>query len=145
MCTVVSGELQSQFAEHSDADCWFPLHVVSVCSEWDFGVRKNSVNRNGGVVDRCHDFGEARPSGVMTIFVPPTVFGEVKTVFDAPVISYVAENIVSRNVVRVEAGDEVARVAQYDVAIISGQLTIDTNNDLAAGQVKRFADVLGVL
>ena len=115
------------------------MHVVSVCSEWDFGVRKNSVNRNGGVVDRCHDFGEARPSGVMT------VFGEVKTVFDAPVISYVAENIVSRNVVRVEAGDEVARVAQYDVAIISGQLTIDTNNDLAAGQVKRFADVLGVL
>lgn len=103
------------------------------------------MNGDGGVVDGGHQGRESRAAGMMPIFVPPTVFGEVKTVFDAPVISYVAENIVSRNVVRVEAGDEVARVAQYDVAIISGQLTIDTNNDLAAGQVKRFADVLGVL
>ena len=80
---------------------------------------------------------------MVTIFIPPAVFGEVQTVFDAPVVPNVAENILRRNVIRVEAGDEVARIVQYDAAIISRQLTVDTNNDLAAGQVKRFTDVLG--
>jgi len=56
----------------------------------------------------------------MTIFVPPPVFGEMKTVFDSPVISYVSENVVSCDLIWVKTGDEVARITQHNAAIVSG-------------------------
>jgi hypothetical protein len=102
------------------------------------------MNRDSGVVDGRHDCREARTSGVVAIFIPPSVFGEVKTVFDSPVVSDVTENVVGRNLVWIQARDEVASVMEYNLAVASGQLTIDPHYDLAIGQVKCLANMIGV-
>ncbi|MEM9413091.1 MAG: hypothetical protein AAGA30_18420 [Planctomycetota bacterium] len=81
----------------------------------------------------------------MSIFVPPAVFGEVKTVFDSPVVSYVAGNVVCSNPFRVQARNEIAGIAKHDLAIVGGKLTINTCNDLAIWQLECFANVMGVI
>ena len=69
----------------------------------------------------------------MSIFVPPSVFGEVQTVFDPPMISNMLEDVEGSDGVRIETGDEVAFVVQYDFAVISDQLTIDSDRDFTIG------------
>ena len=81
----------------------------------------------------------------MAILVPPAVFGEVKTVFDSPVISDVAKNVIGRNKIRVQARDEVTRVLKHDGALVGRELTIDAHDDFTIGQLEYFADVIGVI
>lgn len=54
----------------------------------------------------------------MPILVPPPVFGEMKAVFDSPVVSDVPENIVSRNLVGIETRNEESCVIKHDGAIV---------------------------
>ena len=49
------------------------------------------MNGDGGVVDGGHQGRESRAAGMMPIFVPPTVFGEMEAVLDSPVISNMAK------------------------------------------------------
>ena len=69
----------------------------------------------------------------MSIFVPPSVFGEVQIVFDPPMISNMLEDVEGSDGVWIETGDEVAFVVQYDFAVISDQLTIDSDRDFTIG------------
>ena len=69
----------------------------------------------------------------MSIFVPPSVFGEVQIVFDPPMISNMLEDVEGSDGVWIETGDEVAFVVQYDCAVISDQLTIDSDRDFTIG------------
>lgn len=56
---------------------------------------------------------------MVAILIPPSIFGEMKTVFDSPVVSDVPENVVSRNIVGIEASYEVSRVIKDDGSIAS--------------------------
>ena len=133
------------FCQHVDSVFWPPLDVVGCGSEWDFGIRENSVNRDGGVVDCSHHGREPRPSSVVTVFVPPAIFTEVQAIFDSPVIPDVPENISCRNGLGIETGNEVAFVTEHDLAVICHQLTIDSHHDFTIGQVKCFSDVVSVV
>ena len=70
------------------------MNVVRGSPEWHFRIGKNSVNRDGGIVNCSHERREARSAGVMPILIPPSVFGEMKAIFDSPVVSDVPENVV---------------------------------------------------
>ena len=103
------------------------------------------MNGDGGVVDGGHQGRESRAAGMMPIFVPPTVFGEMEAVLDSPVIFNMAKNVSCTNAVRIEAGDEVACIVQHDFSIASCQLPINTHSDFSARQFERFSDVVGVV
>lgn len=76
------------------------------------------MNRQGGIIDCGHECREPGTSGVMTIFIPPSIFAEVETVFDSPVISDVAEDVERGDGFWIEAGDEVPLVVQHDLAVV---------------------------
>jgi len=81
----------------------------------------------------------------MAIFVPPTIFAEVQTVFDTPVISDVFKNVVGCDGTRIKAGDEIPFVIEHNLAVISGQLTINSYHDFTIGYRKCFSNVISVL
>lgn len=97
------------------------------------------------VVDRGHDCGEAGAASVMPIFVPPSVFGEMEAIFNSPVIPDMPENVVGSDVAGIKAGDEIAFVVQYDLAVISDQLTIDPHRNFTIGYRQCFSNVVRVL
>jgi hypothetical protein len=103
------------------------------------------VNRDRSVVDGGHQGRESRATGMVPIFVPPTVFGEMEAILDSPVVSDMAKNVRCTNAVWIEAGDEVACIVQHDFSIAGFQLSIDTHSDFTVGQLKRFSDVVGVV
>ena len=61
------------------------------------------MDREGGIVDGCQAGGEARPPGVVAVFVPPPIFQEVGAVFQPPVVADVPQEVRSGNAVRIEA------------------------------------------
>ncbi|MEQ9379490.1 MAG: hypothetical protein RJP95_01405 [Pirellulales bacterium] len=128
-----------------NSDFWFPGDVVGCGSDGYFGVGSEAVDREGGVVDRCHADRQPWPSGVVAVFVPPAVFQEVQAVFDSPVLADVAQEVGSGDLSGIEAAHEVARVMQQDLAILSEQFTINAQRNAATGQVERFTDVLRVI
>lgn len=70
---------------------------------------------------------------MVTIFIPPTIFAEVQTVLDSPMIPDMSEDVVWRDGVWIKTGDEVTLVVQYDGSIVGDQLTINSYGDITIG------------
>ncbi len=84
------------------------------------------MNRESGVVDCRHASRETGAPGVVTIFVPPAIFQEVQAIFNAPVLANMPQEIGGGYLLGIEAAHVVARIVQYDFAIVCTQLTINT-------------------
>jgi hypothetical protein len=102
-------------------------------------------NAQSSVGQRGEDFGQARPFGVVTILVPPTVFDEVKAVFDLPVVANVGLQRGRRDRGRVKAGHEITALVGENLTIGRTHFAIDTEGDLTMGKVQTLADILGVI
>jgi hypothetical protein len=102
-------------------------------------------NAQSGVGQRGEYLGQARPLGVVTIFVPPAVFDEVKTVFDLPVVTNVGLKLRCRDRGRIEAGHQIPAFTGDNLTVGRTHFAIDTDGDLAMWKVQTLADVLGVI
>lgn len=120
-----------------------PLGSVSDGSKRLTCFLDQTQNRQGGVGQRGKDLSQARPFEVVTILVPPTVFGKVKAVFDLPVVANVALQPARRDPIRVKAGGEIATLARAHRATGRTHFAIDTENNLAMREVQTLADVVG--
>ena len=103
------------------------------------------MDREGGVIDRRQAIRQAWSSGVVTVFVPPTIFQEVEAVLDPPMLTDVPQQIGGGDMIRIEATNVVAGIVQHDVAIVRAQLTIHAEGNATTRQVERFADIVGVV
>ena len=81
----------------------------------------------------------------MTILVPPPVFEKEEAVFDLPVLADEFQQLVRTDLARIEVAQEVARIVRAHGAIAGNHVAIHAQGDLAAGEVKRLADVIGVV
>jgi hypothetical protein len=70
---------------------------------------------------------EAGPPGVVAVFVPPPIFGEVQAVFNPPVVPHVPQEVRGRDAVGIEAGDEVADVVRHKFADAGADLAVDAD------------------
>jgi hypothetical protein len=102
-------------------------------------------NAQSSVGERGKGLGQARPLGVVTIFVPPAVFDEVKAVFDLPVVANVGLKLGRRDRSRVKAGDEITAFVEENLTVGRTHFAIDTDGNLAMGKVQTLADILGVV
>lgn len=85
------------------------------------------MDGEGRVVDGGEAGGEPRPAGVVAILVPPPIFGEVQAVFDSPMVPHVGQNVGGRDLVGVEAGNEVAHVVRDELAVGGADFAIDAD------------------
>lgn len=85
------------------------------------------MDGEGGVVDGRQAGGESGPAGVVAILVPPPIFGEVQAVFDPPMVPHVGQEVRGRDLVGVEAGNEVADVVRDELAGGGANLAIDAD------------------
>jgi hypothetical protein len=102
-------------------------------------------NAQSSVGERGKGLGQARPLGVVTIFVPPAVFDEVKAVFDLPVVANVGLKLGRCDRSRVKAGDEIPAFVEENRTVGRTHFAIDTDGNLAMGKVQTLADILGVV
>ena len=98
-----------------------------------------------GVRQRSERFGQARALGVVTIFVPPAVLDEMKAVFHLPVATNVVLEFTRRDRIGLQTGDEVPAFAGKERTLRAAHLAIDTDTDLATGNVQMLTDMLGVV
>lgn len=113
--------------EETEAEGGIPGDVVGGGSDRECGVGAEAVDREGRVVEGGEAGGEAGPPGVVAIFVPPPIFGEVQTVFDPPVVSHVPHEVRGGDAVGIKAGDEVADVVRHEFAGARTDLAIDAD------------------
>ena len=88
---------------------------------------------------------DARPSRPMAIFVPPPIFDEEQAVLALPVPAHVSQKLRGADPIWVEAGEEVARIANAHGAIIGSHITIHAQADRAAREAERVAQIGDVL
>ncbi len=62
---------------------------------------------------------------MVAILVPPSIFQEVPTVFDPPVIADMPQEIRGGDRLGIEAGDEVSHIVREDLAVGGADLAID--------------------
>ncbi len=98
-----------------------------------------------GVRQRGEHLGQTGPLGVVTIFVPPAVFDEMKAVFHLPVAANICLEFGRRDRIGIQAGYEVPTFAGKKLALRASHFAIHTDGDLAAGYVQMFPDMLGVV
>ena len=98
-----------------------------------------------GVGQRGERLGQAGPLGVVTIFVPPAVFDEMKAVFHLPVAANVRLEFGRPDQIGIQAGHEVPTFAGKKLAVGRAHFPICTDGDLATGYVQMFPDMLGVV
>jgi hypothetical protein len=98
-----------------------------------------------GVCQRSERLGQTGPLGVVTIFVPPAVFDEMKAVFHLPVATNVALEFTRRDRIGLQAGDEVPAVTGKKLTAGRANFTINADGDLTAGNVQMLSDILGVV
>lgn len=89
--------------------------------------------------------GEARPSRPVTVFVPPPIFDEEQAVLNLPMPAHVSQKLRGADPIRVEAGEEVACVAEPHGAIIGNHIAVDANGNSAAGKGERVTYMSDVL
>jgi hypothetical protein len=93
------------------------------------------MDREGGVIDRRHASRETGSTGVMTILVPPAVFQEVQAILNPPVLANVSQEIGCGHLLGIKAAHIVACIMQNDFAIVSTQLAIHAQSNLATRQI----------
>jgi len=105
---------------------------------------KQAKNAQGGVGERGERLGQARPLGVVAIFVPPPVFDEVQAIFHLPVVADVGLEFTRRHRCRVEAGQEIAALVEQQPTIGRMHVVIDAESDAAMRNIQTLADIVGV-
>jgi hypothetical protein len=91
------------------------------------------------------DFAQAGASGVVPVFVPPTVFEKEQTVFDVPVMPDSFQQLLGADRVGITAVGEVPRVVGNDGAVGGNQIAINAQSDAVVRKAERLANVLGVV
>jgi len=81
----------------------------------------------------------------VAVFVPPPVLAEVQAVLDTPMVPHVGQEVRGRDLVGVEARDEVADVVRDELAGGVSDLAIDADRYAAAGQIEDLAEVIRVV
>jgi hypothetical protein len=102
------------------------------------------MDADRGVVYGGQQGRETRTTGVVAIFVPPSIFQEMQR-FDPPMATNVTEEVICRDVGGIETGDEVANIVREDLAVAAAHLAIDANCNLAIRELERLAQIIGVL
>ena len=108
------------------------------------GVDK-AEDGQSGVGEGSERLGQAGPLGVVTVFVPPAVFDEMEAVFHLPVVANVALEFFRRDFTGIQAGHEVPAFAGKELVFRATHLAINTDGDLATGNVQTLPDMLGVV
>jgi hypothetical protein len=122
-----------------------PLGSFSGSSERPAGFVDQTQNAQGNVGQRGKHLGQARPLGIVTILVPPAVFGKVKAVFDLPVVANVGLQLARRDPIRGEAGGKIATFTRENCTTGQTHFAINPENDLAMSEVQTLADIVGNL
>ncbi len=111
----------------------------------DRGTAKDAQDHGGGGGEVSEPLGETWAARPMTILVPPAIFEKEDAVLDLPVIANGHQQLVGSDRGGINAGHEVARIALPHGAIVSDDIAVHAQADLAAGEAQRFANVLAVL
>ena len=90
-------------------------------------------------------FGQAWAASPMAILVPPPVLQEEDAILDLPVVADCRQQLGGGDRPWIDTREKVARVREPDGAIISDDIAVHAQRDLAAGKAERMADVLAVL
>ena len=108
-------------------------------------IGTESKHAESGTRKMRQPLGDARPARPMSIFVPPPIFDEEQAVLDLPMPAHVGQKLRGADPVRVEAGEEVARVADAHGTIVGDHIAVDANGNLAAWKAELVANVSDVL
>lgn len=81
----------------------------------------------------------------MSIFVPPPIFDEEEAVLDLPVLADQFQQLVGADPAGIEARQEVARIVRAHAAIVGNDIAVHAERNLAAGEVQRLANVVGIV
>ena len=82
---------------------------------------------------------------MVTIFVPPAIFQEMKAILDLPMATNQRQEIGRRHGIGIEAGDEIACVERNDISVRTSQLSVDAQRDPTAWQAQRRSNVVGIV
>ena len=115
------------------------------CPEWFAWWVDQAENGQGGVRQRSERLGQTGPLGVVTIFVPPAVLDEMKAVFHLPVATNVVLELTRRDRIGLQAGDKVPAFPGEKLTLRRAHFAINTNADLATGNVQMLSDMSGVV
>jgi len=111
-----------------------------------FAWRVNQAeDGESSVRQRSERLGKAGPLGVVTIFVPPAVLDEMKAVFHLPVATNIVIEFTRRDRIGLQTGYEVPAFARKKRTLRAANFAINTNADLATGNVQMLSDMLGVV
>lgn len=115
------------------------------CPEGFAGRVDQAEDGESGVRQRSERLGQAGPLGVVTIFVPPAVFDEMKAVFHLPVATNVVLEFTWRDRIGIQTGHKVPALAGNKRALRRTHFAINTDADFTAGYVQLLPDILGVV
>ena len=115
------------------------------CPEWLPRGVDQAEDGESGVRQRSERLGQTRTLGVVTIFVPPAVLDEMKAVFHLPVATNVVLEFTRRDRIGLQTGDKVPAFAGKERTLRRAHFSINTDTDLATGNVQMLSDMLGVV
>lgn len=124
---------------------WAPGDVVGSGPEGLVGWVTATQYGDGGAIEDRQAVGQARSTRGMTILIPPAVFEEEVAVFDLPMIADMGQQLVGRDLRRIEAGNKIAAIVRNNVAGGSDHVTVDAQSDPAAGKSQLVANVICVV
>lgn len=102
-------------------------------------------NAQRSVGQHGKDLGQARPLGVVVVFIPPAIFDEVQAVLHMPMVANVGLQCGGRDATGVETGREIAAIVRKNLSQGRAYFAIDTKDDLTIRKVQTVADILGVV
>lgn len=111
--------------EQRQAEGGVPGDVVGGGSEWDGGIGMEAVDRDCGIVDGRQAGGQAGPSCVVAILVPPPILQEVQTVFQPPMVTDMLQKFRRCDALGIEAGDEITHIVREHGAVGGTNCPID--------------------
>jgi len=82
---------------------------------------------------------------MMAVFIPPAILHEVEAIFDLPVTANPRQQFRGRDLLRIEARNEIAAFARKHVALGRTHCAIHANQNSAVGNVQALADMFGVV
>ena len=128
-----------------EALAWLYMNVVGEGAEWLGGSAKDAQDDGGRGGEVSQPFRETWAAGPVAILVPPAVFEKEDTVLDLPVIANCGQQLSGGDRAGIDAGKKIARVRQPHGAIVSDDITVHAERDLAAWEAEGFANVLAVV
>lgn len=124
---------------------WEPGDVVGLGSERLGGRLTATQDRNCRTVQHGQTVGQAGTTRGVPVLVPPAVFEKEVAIFDLPMIADMGQQLLGRDLRRIEAGQKVTTIMRYDIAIGGQYVAIDAQADPTAGEAQLLADIIGVV